>query len=172
MVSSLKDLDVFVVGGGNTAVEDALYLTNFAKTVTIIHRRDELRAEKILQNRLFANPKVKFLWDSVLEEVIGDKDPKNVTAIKVKNLKTNKVKKHKAAGVFIAIGHNPNTGLFKDYIKMDDENYIITDSDSTATNVKGVFAAGDVQDKTYRQAVTVAGTGCMAALECERLLNQ
>ena len=167
-----KELDVFVVGGGNTAVEDALYLTNFAKSVTIIHRRDELRAEKMLQDRLFANPKVKFLWDSVLEEVIGDKDPKNVTAIKVKNLKTNEVKEHKAAGVFIAIGHNPNTWLFKDYINMDDENYIITGSDSTATNVEGVFAAGDVQDKTYRQAVTAAGTGCMAALECERLLNQ
>ncbi|MBT4988977.1 MAG: thioredoxin-disulfide reductase [Rickettsiales bacterium] len=166
-----KNADVFVVGGGNTAVEDALYLTNFATSVTIIHRRDELRAEKMLQDRLFANKKIKFLWDSSLEEVIGDKDPKNVTAIKVKNLKTSKITEHKTSGVFIAIGHKPNTWLFKDYVKMDDENYIITAPDSTATNIKGVFAAGDVQDKTYRQAVTAAGTGCMAALESEKLLN-
>ena len=119
----------------------------------------------------FANKKIKFLWDSSLEEVIGDKDPKNVTAIKVKNLKTSKITEHKTSGVFIAIGHKPNTWLFKDYVKMDDENYIITAPDSTATNIKGVFAAGDVQDKTYRQAVTAAGTGCMAALESEKLLN-
>ncbi|MBT4921768.1 MAG: thioredoxin-disulfide reductase [Rickettsiales bacterium] len=166
-----KDSDIFVVGGGNTAVEDALYLTNFAKTVTIIHRRDEFRAEKILQDRIFANPKIKIMWDSVLEEIIGDKDPKNVTSIKVKNIKTNEVSEHKTSGVFIAIGHKPNTSLFKDVIKMDDENYIITAPDSTATNIKGIFAAGDVQDKTYRQAVTAAGTGCMAALESEKSLN-
>lgn len=166
-----KNSDVFVVGGGNTAVEDALYLTNFAKTVTIIHRRTEFRAEKILQDRLFANPKVKVMWDSVLEEVIGDSEPKSVTALKIKNVKTNQVTEHKAEGVFIAIGHKPNTALFKDAIKLDDENYIITAPDSTKTNIDGVFAAGDVQDKTYRQAVTAAGTGCMAALEAERFLN-
>ncbi|MBL6785416.1 MAG: thioredoxin-disulfide reductase [Rickettsiales bacterium] len=166
-----KDSDVFVVGGGNTAVEDALYLTNFAKSVTVIHRRDELRAEKILQARAFDHPKINFMWDTVLEEVVGDNDPKNVTGIKVKNLKSGEISEHKTSGIFIAIGHKPNTLLFKDYVKMDNENYIITASDSTATNIEGVYAAGDVQDKTYRQAVTAAGTGCMAALECERLLN-
>jgi len=167
-----KDLDVAVVGGGNTAVEEALYLTNHAKKVYLIHRRDELRAEKILQERLLNHDKIEVIWDTVLEEVVGEDSPKKVTAAKIKNVKTNEVKDLPVQGIFIAIGHKPNTALFKDFIKMDDTGYIETASDSTKTNIDGIYAAGDVQDHTYRQAVTAAGTGCMAALEAERFLSE
>ncbi|MGO1118664.1 thioredoxin-disulfide reductase [Rhodovibrionaceae bacterium A322] len=167
-----REKPVAIVGGGNTAVEEALFLTNFASKVTLIHRRDSLRAEKIMQDRLFKNPKIEVLWDSALEEVLGTEDPLGVTGIKVKNLKSGESSDLAVDGVFIAIGHDPATQLFKGKVDMDDENYIITAPDSTATNIPGVFAAGDVKDKTYRQAVTAAGMGCMAALEAERLLAE
>jgi thioredoxin reductase (NADPH) len=164
--------EVFVIGGGNTAVEEALYLTNHASKVTLVHRRDELRAEKIMQDRLFANPKIEIMWDSVLEEVVGGTNPPSVTGVKIKNVKTGDISEISTDGVFIAIGHNPNTDVFlKDgTIETDDERYIVTKPGTTQTNVEGVFAAGDVQDKEYRQAITAAGTGCMAALEAERFL--
>jgi len=168
-----KDKTVLVVGGGNSAVEEALYLTNIASKVYLVHRRDSLRAEKILQDRLFSNPKVEVIWNSQIEEVIGNDDPLNVTGVKLKNTKddfglgTTTVD---VDGVFIAIGHDPATQIFKGQIEMDDENYIITKPDSTETNIPGVYAAGDVKDKTYRQAVTAAGMGCMAALEAEKYL--
>jgi thioredoxin reductase (NADPH) len=165
-----RNKPVLVVGGGNTAVEEALYLTNHASKVTLIHRRDELRAEKILQQRLLEHPKVEVIWDTVLEEVVGDTSPMSVTAARVKNVKSGEVTDISVEGVFIAIGHKPNTQIFADYLKLDDEGYIITAADSTATEIPGVFAAGDVQDKIYRQAVTAAGTGCMAALEAEKFL--
>jgi thioredoxin reductase (NADPH) len=167
-----RDKEVMVVGGGNTAVEEALYLTNHASKVTLIHRRDSLRSEKILQDRLLAHEKIEVIWDTVLEDVIGDEDPLNVTAARIKNIKTGQVQDYTVHGIFIAIGHKPNTGLFKDQIEMDEEGYIITKSDSTKTSVDGVYAAGDVQDKIYRQAVTAAGTGCMAALEAEKFLSE
>lgn len=166
-----KGKEVVVVGGGNTAVEEALFLTNHASKVYVIHRRDSFRAEKILQDRLFANDKIEVVWDHTLEEVVGQTDPKAVTGIKVKNVKDGKVKDIKCEGVFIAIGHKPNTEMFKGQVKMDDEGYIITAPDSTETNIPGVYAAGDVQDKIYRQAVTAAGTGCMAALEADKFLR-
>lgn len=166
-----KGKEVAVVGGGNTAVEEALFLTNHASKVYVIHRRDAFRAEKILQDRLFANDKIEVIWDHTLEEVVGEKDPKAVTGIKVKNVKDGTIKDIKCEGVFIAIGHKPNTEMFKDQIKMDKEGYIITAPDSTETNIPGVYAAGDVQDKIYRQAVTAAGTGCMAALEADKFLR-
>ena len=165
-----RDKPVAVVGGGNTAVEEALYLTNFASKVTLIHRRDELRAEKIMQDRLFRNDKVEVIWDSVLDDVKGSDMPPGVTHAVVRNVKTDEVTDVAVDGVFIAIGHEPNTQLFKGKLAADDEGYLVTSPDSTATNVPGVFAAGDVQDKIYRQAVTAAGTGCMAALEAERFL--
>lgn len=161
---------VMVVGGGNTAVEEALYLTNHAATVTLIHRRDSLRAEKILQERLLNHPKINVLWDTVLEEVLGDDDPPGVTGVKVKNVHDNSTQQLPIDGVFIAIGHKPNTDLFKGQLDMDDEGYILTLPDSTKTNIEGVYASGDVQDKIYRQAITAAGTGCMAALEAEKFL--
>ena len=164
--------DVAVVGGGNTAVEEALYLTNHATKVTLIHRRDELRAEKILQNRLFANEKIQVLWDTAVEEVVGTEDPLGVTSIKIKNTKNDKISELGVDGIFIAIGHDPATKLFVGHLDMDEEGYIITASDSTATSVPGVFAAGDVQDKEFRQAVTAAGTGCMAALEAEQFIAE
>ena len=164
--------EVAVVGGGNTAVEEALYLTNHAEKVTLIHRRDTLRAEKILQKRLMANPKISVIWDSVVEEVIGDEQPLGVTAIKIRNLKENALTELPLHGLFVAIGHYPATNLFRGHIAMDEEGYITTKPDSTKTNIRGVFAAGDVQDKTYRQAVTAAGTGCMAALEAEKFLAE
>ena len=166
-----KGKEVAVVGGGNTAVEEALFLTNHASKVYIIHRRGTFRAEKILQERLFANDKIEAIWDHTLEEVVGEKDPKAVTGVKVKNVKDGKIKNIKCEGVFIAIGHKPNTDMFKDQIKMDEEGYILTAPDSTETNIQGVYAAGDVQDKIYRQAVTAAGTGCMAALEADKFLR-
>jgi len=166
-----KDKEVAVVGGGNAAVEEAIFLTKFATKVKLIHRRDSLRAEKLLQSKLMANKKIEIIWDSVLEEVLGDKDPKNVKAIKIKNVKTNKVEELKIDGLFIAIGHDPATQLFKNQLEMDKEGYLITKPDSTATNVPGVFAAGDVKDKIFRQAVTAAGLGCMSALEAEKFLS-
>jgi len=165
-----REKEVAVIGGGNTAVEEALFLTNHASKVTLVHRRDELRAEKILQDRLFANKKIHVLWDSVLDEIVGDDNPPGVTGIKAKNVKTGEITDLAVDGVFIAIGHTPNTELFKDQVEMDSEGYILTTPGRTSTNVPGVFAAGDVQDKIYRQAVTAAGTGCMGALEAEQFL--
>ncbi len=166
-----KNKEVIVVGGGNTAVEESLYLTNHASKVTLIHRRDSLRAEKILQERLFNHPKIHILWDTVLLEVLGTDKPLSVEGAKIKNLKTGREDKIKIDGIFIAIGHKPNTELFKGSIDMDDEGYIITHPDSTKTSTPGIFASGDVQDKIYRQAVTAAGTGCMAALEVSKFLE-
>ena len=167
-----REKPVAVIGGGNTAVEEALFLTNFATKVSLIHRRDELRADKILQDRLFGNDKIEPVWDSVLEEVLGTDDPPGVTGARIKNVKSGEVLELSVEGIFIAIGHDPNTELFKGQLDMDDDGYIITAPDSTATRVPGVFATGDVQDKVYRQAVTAAGTGCMGALEAERFLAE
>ena len=166
-----KDKTVAVVGGGNAAVEEAMFLTKFASKVKLIHRRNELRAEKMLQKKLMENEKIEIIWDSVVEEVIGDDNPKNVKGLKIKNVKTNKVDDLKLDGLFIAIGHDPATQLFKDQLKMDKEGYLVTKPDSTETNIPGVFAAGDVKDKIFRQAVTAAGMGCMAALEAEKHLS-
>lgn len=162
--------EVVVVGGGNTAVEEALYLTNHANKVTLIHRRDSLRAEKILQQRLFNHPKISVIWDHVVDEVLGAGEPRAVSGVRLKHAQTGAARELATDGVFIAIGHTPNTEIFKGQITLDNEGYIVTTPGSTATNVAGVFAAGDVQDKIYRQAVTAAGTGCMAALEAERFL--
>jgi thioredoxin reductase (NADPH) len=162
--------EIAIVGGGNTAVEEALYLTNHASKVTVIHRRDSFRAEKIMQDRLFANPKVEIVWDHVLEEVLGEGNPPGVSGARIANVKTGAVRDLAVSGVFIAIGHDPATAVFKGHVNMDDENYIITTPDSTATSIPGVFAAGDVVDKVYRQAVTAAGRGCIAALEVEKYL--
>jgi len=167
-----KEQVVAVVGGGNAAVEEAIFLTKFASKVKLIHRRDELRAEKLLQEKLKANKKIEIIWDSAVEEVLGTSEPKGVNAIKIKNLKTNDVTELKVDGLFIAIGHDPATALFKDQLNMDKEGYLITKPDSTKTNIPGVFAAGDVKDKIFRQAVTAAGMGCMAALEAEKHLSQ
>jgi thioredoxin reductase (NADPH) len=161
---------VAVIGGGNTAVEEAIFLTNHASRVTLIHRRDQLRAEKVLQARLLANPKVEVIWDSVLEEVVGQEDPPAVAGIRIRNVKTGETQALAVDGVFVAIGHDPVTGLFKGQLEMDRDGYIVTAPDSTATSVAGVFAAGDVRDKVYRQAVTAAGLGCMAAIEAEKFL--
>jgi thioredoxin reductase (NADPH) len=166
-----KDKEVAVIGGGNAAVEEAMFLTKFATKVKLIHRRDKLRAENLLQKKLKENPKIEIIWDSVLEEVMGDKNPKGVTGIKIKNIKTNKFSEIKLHGLFIAIGHDPATSLFKDQLDMDKEGYLITKPDSTVTNIPGVFAAGDVKDKIFRQAVTAAGMGCMAALEAEKFVS-
>jgi len=162
--------EVAVIGGGNTAAEEALFLTKFATKVTLVHRRDQLRAEKILQDRVIGNEKIEMLWDHVVDEILGDGDPPGVSAIGVRNVKTGASGTVAVDGVFVAIGHTPNTELFKGQLKMDGEGYILTAPDSTATNVPGVFATGDVQDKIFRQAVTAAGTGCMGALEAERFL--
>ncbi len=161
---------VAVVGGGNTAVEEALFLTNFATKVTVIHRRDEFRAEKIMQQRLFAHPKIEVVWDSVVEEIVGSGTPPGVTGVRIKNVKSGEISEIPVDGVFIAIGHAPATSLFEGQLDMDESKYILTKPDSTATNVPGVFAAGDVKDKVFRQAVTAAGMGCMAALEAERFI--
>jgi thioredoxin reductase (NADPH) len=162
--------EVAVVGGGNSAVEEALFLTNFATKVTLIHRRDRLRAEKIGQDRLFRNPKVEVIWNSVVEEVLGADNPPGVTGLKLKNLVTGASSQIAVDGLFVAIGHDPATQLFRGKLSMDAEGYIQTAPDSTATSIAGVFAAGDVKDKIFRQAVTAAGMGCMAALEAERFL--
>jgi thioredoxin reductase (NADPH) len=161
---------VGVVGGGNTAVEEALYLTNHASHVTLIHRRDSLRADKTNQARLLAHPKISVVWDSAVEEVVGSDMPPSVTGVKLRNLKTNAISDLGVDGLFIAIGHDPATTLFKGQINMDEDGYILTAPDSTATSIPGVFAAGDVKDKIFRQAVTAAGMGCMAALEAERFI--
>ena len=166
-----KEKTVAVVGGGNAAVEEAMFLTKFASKVKLIHRRDKLRAEKMLQKKLMDNKKIEIIWDSVVEEIVGDDDPKNVKGLKIKNVKNNNISDLKIDGLFIAIGHDPATQLFKDQLKMDKEGYLITKPDSTETNVPGIFAAGDVKDKIFRQAVTAAGMGCMAALEAEKYLS-
>ena len=165
-----RNKEVFVIGGGNTAVEEALYLANLASKVTLVHRRDELRAEKILQKRLFAHDKVEVLWDTVLEEILGDENPLGVTGVRLKNVKSGEVFERDTHGVFIAIGHKPATEVFKGHVAMNASGYIETVPGSTVTDVPGVFAAGDVSDETYRQAVTAAGFGCMAALEAEKWL--
>jgi len=163
-----KGKEVVVVGGGNTAVEEAIFLTNFASRVTVVHRRDAFRAEKILQDRLFKNPKIEVVWDNRVEEILGNADPKSVTGVRLKNVKTGETTVRDADGVFIAIGHAPATGLFKGQLEMTPGGYLVTKPDSTATSVPGVYAAGDVKDEVYRQAVTAAAMGCMAALEAER----
>jgi thioredoxin reductase (NADPH) len=162
--------EVAVIGGGNSAVEEALYLAHLASKVTLIHRRDSLRAEKVLQQRLFNHPSIEVVWDSALEEIIGAEEPKGVTGIIIKNLKTGAREQRKLDGVFVAIGHAPATELFKGQVTMKDNGYIVVKPGTTETNIPGVFAAGDVADDVYRQAVTAAGLGCMAALEAERFL--
>ncbi len=165
-----RDREVVVIGGGNTAVEEALYLTNHASRVLLVHRRNVLRAEKILQDRLFRNPKIEVVWDSVVEEVVGIAEPPEVTGVKLRNVETGAVVERACDGVFVAIGHTPVTGLFAGQLKLDEQGYVLTHPDSTATDIPGVFAAGDVKDKVYRQAVTAAGLGCMAAIEAEKFL--
>ncbi len=162
--------EVVVVGGGNTAVEEALYLTNHASKVTLVHRRDSLRAEKILQGRLFANPKISVIWNSVVEEIVGEGPPPVVTGVRLRDVHSGEEKLVKCDGVFVAIGHTPNTELFRGKLKMDAGGYLVVEPGTVNTDVAGVFACGDVQDKIYRQAVTAAGTGCMAALDAERFL--
>jgi len=165
-----RNKDVFVVGGGNTAVEEALYLTNHASSVTLVHRRDSLRAERILQERLFKHPKIKVVWDSEIAEIVGSQDPSKVTHVRLRNLKTGAITERTTDGVFIAIGHAPATELVQGQLALTPSGYIEIAPHSTATSVPGVFAAGDVADEHYRQAVTAAGMGCMAALETERFL--
>ena len=167
-----RDQEVAVIGGGNTAAEEATFLTKFANKVTLVHRRDALRAEKILQDRLFANPKIEVLWDHVVDEVLGTEAPPGVTGVRVRHVKTGAPSELAVDGLFVAIGHDPATGLFKGQLDMDAEGYILARPDSTVTNVPGVFAAGDVKDKVFRQAVTAAGMGCMAALEAEKFLAE
>jgi len=167
-----KDKEVCVVGGGNAAVEEALFLTKFASKVTLIHRRDTLRAEKLLQQKILSHPKIKIVWNHAVKEVVGTKNPKSVTGLILENTKDQSIYNLETHGLFVAIGHDPATTIFKEQIKMDSEGYIITKPDSTQTNIKGVFAAGDVKDKIYRQAVTAAGMGCMAALEAEKFLSE
>ena len=162
--------DIAIVGGGNTAVEEAIYLTNHANSVTLIHHRDSLRAERIMQDRLFANPKIRMKWNSAVEEIIGEQNPPRVTGLKLKDTVTGAESLLPVDGFFVAIGHTPVTDIFKGQITLDDDGYIVTKPDSTATNIPGVFAAGDVKDKVYRQAVTAAGMGCMAALEAEKFI--
>ncbi len=162
--------EVAIIGGGNTAVEEAIYLTNHATRVTLIHRRDTLRAEKIMQDRLFRNPKIHVVWDSVVDEILGGGEPAGVTGVRIANVKTGAKSEIACDGVFIAIGHDPATSLFKGQLTMDNDGYIVTRPDSTESSIPGVFAAGDVRDKLFRQAVTAAGMGCMAALEAERFI--
>ena len=166
-----KDKEIVVIGGGDTAMEEAIFLTKFGSKVTLVHRRDELRASKIMQDRAFANEKIDFVWDTAVEEVLGSKET-GVNAVKVKNVKTGEISEISCEGFFVAIGHTPNTGLFKGQLDMDENGYLVTINGSTQTNIPGVFAAGDVQDHQYRQAITAAGTGCMAAIDAERFLNE
>jgi thioredoxin reductase (NADPH) len=165
-----RNQDVAVIGGGNTAVEEALYMTNHARHVYLIHRRDALRAEKIMVDRLMQNPKITIMWNHVVEEVLGKTDPKEVTGLSLKHTLTQEISTLNVQGVFVAIGHTPNTSVLKDSVDMDVEGYVKTEKGTTYTNIKGIFAAGDVQDKIYRQAVTSAGFGCMAALDAEKYL--
>ena len=165
-----RNKEVMVIGGGNTAVEEALFLTNFASKVTVVHRRDAFRAEKILQDRLFKNPKIDVIWDTALDDVLGAENPMKVNRVRLKNVKTGAISERKVDGVFIAIGHSPASELFVGQLQMKPSGYIVTAGHSTATSVPGVFAAGDVTDDIYRQAVTAAGQGCMAALEAEKFL--
>lgn len=160
-----------MIGGGNTAVEEAIFLTRFAKEVILIHRRDKLRAEKVMQDRLFKNDKIKVMWNHTVEQILGEENPKRVAGIAIKSAEIDKTQELKVDGVFIAIGHAPNTGIFKGFVEMDEQGYIITKPGTTLTSRAGVFAAGDVQDKVYRQAVVAAGTGCMAALDAEKFLE-
>lgn len=166
-----KDKEIVVIGGGDTAMEEAIFLTKFGSKVTLVHRRDELRASKIMQDRAFANEKIDFVWDTEVEEVLGSKET-GVNAVKVKNVKTGEISEISCEGFFVAIGHTPNTSLFKGQLDMDENGYLVTINGSTQTNIPGVFAAGDVQDHQYRQAITAAGTGCMAAIDAERFLNE
>src|SRR5690242_9610991 len=161
---------VAVIGGGNTAVEEALYMTNHSHDVTLIHRRDSLRAEKILQDRLFANEKINVIWDSEVVEFVGGGDPEALVGLDIKNKRTGELSRVEVEGAFVAIGHQPATELFKDKLELDEDGYIIVEPGTTRTSVPGVFACGDVMDKIYRQAVTAAGTGCMAALDAEKYL--
>jgi thioredoxin reductase (NADPH) len=166
-----KDKELLVVGGGDSAVEEAIFLTKFASRVSIVHRRDQLRASKILQDRAFKNDKLGFIWDSEIEKILGSKET-GVTGARLKNTKSGEITEKEAQGIFVAIGHNPNTQLFKGQLDMDEVGYLITKSGSTETNVPGVFAAGDVQDNIYRQAITAAGSGCMSAIDAERFLEE
>lgn len=163
-----RDEDIFVVGGGDTAIEEATFLSRFGKSVTVVHRRDELRASKAMQERAFADEKISFAWDSVVEEILGEE---KVTGVKLRNVKTGEITEHSCAAVFVAIGHTPNTKIFEGQLEINPSGYILTKPDSTYTSVEGVFACGDVQDWTYRQAVTAAGSGCMAAIDAERWLG-
>ena len=165
-----KDQEVAVIGGGNSAVEEALYLTNFASKVTLIHRRDSLRAEKILQDRLFKHPKIDIIWNKTVKEFVGDDNKPSLESLILKDTKDHSESKLSVSGAFVAIGHDPSTSLFIDKVQMDKDNYIITKPDSTETSIEGIYAAGDVKDKIYRQAVTAAGMGCMAALEAEKFI--
>jgi thioredoxin reductase (NADPH) len=167
-----RNKEVVVVGGGNTAVEEALFLTNFASKVTLVHRRDELRSERILQERLFAHPKIEVVWDCAIDEVLGQTDPLGVTGVMLKNVKTGETRQLPCDGVFVAIGHAPASELFRGQLKMDENGYLHVRPGSTATDIEGVYAAGDVTDDVYRQAVTAAGMGCMAALEAVRFLAE
>ncbi|RMF86604.1 MAG: thioredoxin-disulfide reductase, partial [Nitrospirae bacterium] len=167
-----RDKEVYVVGGGDTAAEEALFLTKFASHVTLVHRRDKLRASKILADRVMAEEKISILWDTVVEEILGEDDPPHVTGLRLKNVKSGETFERPADGVFMAIGHQPNTGFLKGQVEVDEAGFVKTAPGSTATSVPGVFAAGDVMDPVYKQAVTAAGTGCQAALDAERFLQE
>ena len=166
-----KDKEILVVGGGDSAMEEATYLTKFASSVTIVHRRDEFRASKIMQDRALANSKISVMWNSEIIDIHGDPNDGGLKSVDIRNLLSGKINNHNTDGVFMAIGHKPNSDIFKDQLHLNDSGYIITESDSTKTSIDGVFAAGDIQDFTYRQAVTAAGSGCMAAIEAERFLE-
>lgn len=167
-----RNRNVAVVGGGNTAAEEALYLSNFAKSVTLIHRRNSLRADQTMQKRILENPKINIEWDTVIEEILGTENPKSVTGLRLKNVKNDSTFELAVDGLFIAVGHHPNTELFKKYLQLDNNGYIVTFPGSSKTNIEGVFAAGDVKDPQFRQAVIAAGSGCIAALEAEKFLNE
>lgn len=167
-----RNRNVAVVGGGNTAAEEALYLSNFAKSVTLIHRRNSLRADQTMQKRILENPKINIEWDTVIEEILGTENPKSVTGLRLKNVKNDSTFELAVDGLFIAVGHHPNTELFKKYLQLDNNGYIVTLPGSSKTNIEGVFAAGDVKDPQFRQAVIAAGSGCIAALEAEKFLNE